>query len=92
MRQSLIVSHDLRGHDETSTEYAALIEAIKAYGTWGKLTLSTWIIVTEDSAESVRDHLASFMDSDDRLFVCPLARGAAWRNLIASSDWVKDRP
>jgi hypothetical protein len=90
--QSLLVSYDLRGRDETSADYADLIDAIKSYGYYAKLMLSTWIVVTDRSAEAVRDHLLEHMDDNDRLFVGPLGKPASWRNLMVSSDWMKGRP
>jgi hypothetical protein len=89
--QSLLVTYDLRGRDETSADYANLIAAIKSY-TWGKLMLSTWIVITNSSAEDVRDHLWRHMDPNDRLFVAPLAKPAAWENLIVGNEWVRARP
>jgi RNase P/RNase MRP subunit p30 len=92
MRQSYFVSYDLRGREESSERYPELIDAIKGYGYWGKLMLSTWIVVTEQSAEEIRNHLEPFLQKDDRIFVGPVGKPAAWRNLIADNDWMKARP
>jgi hypothetical protein len=92
VQRSLIVSYDLRGRDETSSDYTKLIEAIRCYGYYAKLMLSTWIVVTDREASDVRDHLWAYMDSNDRLFVGPLGKPAAWENLIAKNEWMKGRP
>jgi len=92
VRRSLLVTYDLRGRDETSADYADLIAAIKSYGYWGKLMLSTWIVVTDREPKDVFDHLARYVDPNDRLFVGPLGKPAAWRNLIAEDEWLKGRP
>jgi RNase P/RNase MRP subunit p30 len=92
MRQSYFVSYDLRGRDETSDRYASLIEAIKGYGYWGKLMLSTWIVVTDQNAAQIRDHLEPFLEKEDRIFVGPVGKPAAWKNVIAENDWLKRRP
>lgn len=92
MRRSLLVSYDLRGSDETSSSYRELIKAIEAYGYYAKLMLSTWIVVTDHSCEQVRDNLLQHMDSNDRLIVGRFPKGASWRNLMASAEWMKDRP
>ena len=91
-RRSLLVSYDLRGRDETSADYEALIDAIKSYPTHSKLMLSTWIVVTPRSSKEVLDHLVGYMDANDRLFVCALGKPASWRNLMSSSEWIKGRP
>jgi hypothetical protein len=92
MRQSLIVLYDLRGADTKSTDYESLIEQIKAYPGWGRITESAWIVITDEETTEVRDRLGSFLDPDDRIFVGPLGKPAAWRNVMASSDWIKKRP
>ncbi|MFL5894045.1 MAG: hypothetical protein ACJ76Z_02895 [Thermoleophilaceae bacterium] len=92
MPQSLLVSYDLRGDDETSADYAGLIATIKGYGNSEQVMLSTWIVVTDRSAEDVRDQLLRQIDEDDRLFVGPLSKPAAWHNLMVTTDWMKARP
>ena len=90
MAKSKLVTYDLVGTDETSESYSKLIAAIKAYGTYGHVNKSTWVIVTDSSCESVRDDLLQYMDKDDRIFVASLTGGAAWQNTICSSKWLKD--
>ena len=92
MPQSLLVSYDLRGSDETSADYADLIAAIRGYGNSEQIMLSTWIVVTDRAAEDVRDQLLRHIDENDRLFVGPLAKPAAWHKLMVSTDWMKGRP
>lgn len=78
--------YDLR---ESGRNYTKLHEAIKSYGVWGKLTESSWAIVTDSTATEIRNYLVSFMDSNDRLFVIKSGHNSAWRNVIASSEWLK---
>jgi hypothetical protein len=89
---SYIVTYDLRGADETSQDYKDLIDAIKGYGYYAKLMLSTWIVVSDDSARDIQNHLWQFMDRNDRLFVGPLGKPASWRNIVARDDWMQGRP
>ena len=81
-----IISYDLR----KSRNYDGLYNAIKSYGTWAKVTESTWAVKTNSSAVQVRDHLASTMDSDDRIFVIKSGIEAAWRNAIGKNEWFKE--
>ncbi len=69
--------------------YELLYNAIKSYGTWGKITETSWMIVTTASAANIRDNLSSYMGVSDRLFVSRVAIPSAWRNTIATDDWVK---
>jgi hypothetical protein len=80
-----IVNYDLR----KVKDYDSLITAIKGYGTWAKVLKSCWAIVTQNSAEQIRDYLLSYMDSDDGIFVVKSGVEAAWSNVECSSDWLK---
>lgn len=80
-----IISYDLRYR----RDYDSLYQAIKSYGTWGKINESLWAVVTNQSAAQIRDHLSNYLDDDDRLFVIKSGFDAAWRNAIADSEWLK---
>ena len=78
-----IITYDLRNN----RDYSSLYSAIKSYGTWARITESSWAIVTEQNTAQVRDFLSSSMDADDRLFVAKYGGAAAWKNVIAKNDW-----
>ena len=78
-----IITYDLR----KVRDYTSLYNAIKSYGTWAKITESSWAIVTDQTAIQVRDFLLKFMDGDDRLFVAKYGGAAAWQNVIAKNEW-----
>lgn len=80
-----IISYDLQKHGD----YESLYKAIKAYGTWARITDSTWAVVTEETATQVRDYLAQYLHSDDRLFVVKSGVAAAWRNVRCKNEWLK---
>lgn len=82
-----IVTYDLRKPDR---DYEKLYEAIKSYGTWAHVTESVWAVITARTAPQVRDHLLSFMDSNDRIFVVKSGVEAAWRNPICKNEWLKE--
>ncbi|MDI1224175.1 MULTISPECIES: hypothetical protein [Acinetobacter] len=81
-----LISYDLR----KTRNYEALYEAIKSFGTWGKINESTWIIGSYQSAVQIRDYLLNFIDSDDRLFIVKSDREAAWQNVMADNQWLKN--
>lgn len=81
-----VISYDLR---QPRRNYDDLYAAIKSYGTWARINESFWAIVTSSSAVQVRDYLAQFMDSDDRLFVMKSGREAAWQHAICEDAWLK---
>lgn len=84
---SMIIEYDLRA---PSRNYDDLYKAIKAYGVWAHITESTWFIKTNESCAQVRDKLLKHMDSNDRIFVAVLTGAAAWRNVLCSSEYLKE--
>jgi hypothetical protein len=82
-----IISYDLTG--DKRNEYEALYDAIKEYGSWARITESTWAIVTIESPTEIREQLSKHMQDDDRLFVVKSGVAAAWQNVICRNTWLK---
>lgn len=82
-----LVSYDLRS---PGRNYEELYNRLKSFRKWGKITESTWAILSESSAVQVRDYLSYVLDENDRLFVVKSAGVAAWKNTKCSSDWLKE--
>jgi hypothetical protein len=93
---SILVTYDLRGRDETSQDYARLIKEIEAYGQGNviKPLYSVWLIRTEWTPAQVRDDLKRWIDDDDRLLVWDVTnRAASWHNLVpAHATWLRETP
>ena len=72
--------------------YPDLIEAIKSLSTtWWHHLDSTWIVVTNKSAEDIRNILMSHIDGDDELLVVKSGRESAWVGFNNDgSNWLKD--
>jgi len=83
---SKVIEYDLL---TPGKDYDALYKAIKSYGTWARLTESTWFVKTEATCPQIRDKLLAVMDANDRLFVGELTGSAAWFNTICESDFLK---
>jgi hypothetical protein len=82
-----IVSYDLT--QARPTEYETLYSRLKEYGTWAKITESTWAVVTSQSAKEVRDTLSKHIHKGDRLFVVKSGVESAWQNVRCRSEWLK---
>ena len=81
-----IITYDL---SRPGRNYDELYARIKSYGTWARITESSWTIVTEQSPVAVRDHLKPALDSNYKLFVSTLGV-SAWIGLSKEiSDWLK---
>ncbi|TAE08930.1 MAG: SinR family protein [Bacteroidetes bacterium] len=81
-----VVIYDLK---QPTQEYTELWEELKSHNAWGKLTDSSWAVVTEENAVEIRNHLAKFIGKEDRLFVVKSGGSAAWYNPKANKDWLK---
>ena len=86
MSHCYIVIYDLRA---PGRNYNMLYDAIKSYGTWGKISESAWAIISTDSCVSIRDYLLKYLDNNDRLMVIKAGQEAAWKNAMANNDWLK---
>ena len=85
---AFIITYDLR---QSGQNYDDLISEIKRYGTWCHVQGSVWVIVSNDTAVSIRDNLMSVIDQNDTVFVCGLTRNSAWTGLSAEiSGWLQD--
>ena len=84
---SYLVTYDLRRGD--SSEYTDLIDAIKSYGTWARITESSWALVSDSDAKEIRDYLERFLKPNDSLLVLKSGGVAAWRNVRARNEWLK---
>ena len=83
-----IISYDLM---KPKQNYEELYVALKTYKYWGRLTESTWAIVTAKTHVEVRDELRKHIDENDRLIVIRSGRAAAWTHLMASDNWAKEQ-
>ncbi|HXB96503.1 MAG TPA: CRISPR-associated protein Cas2 [bacterium] len=66
-----------------------LVEAIKAYGGWAKITMNTWAIKSEVSPAQIRDELRSIAGLQSRIFVLKSGYSAAWANVFCRGEWLK---
>lgn len=82
-----IVSYDLC---QPGRDYNSLYNALKSFLAWGKLTESTWAIISNKTAAEIRDYLCLYIDSSDRLIVIRSGQAAAWTQVMASNQWVKE--
>lgn len=81
------ITYDLCGNQKN---YDDLYNALKKYPQYARVT-NTWIInALYSTPKQVRNSLSKLIDSDDRLFVAPLKKGAAWQRPIDSHSDIHD--
>jgi hypothetical protein len=76
----LLITYDLEPGDESSTNYATLIAAIKLFGIAVEAQRSVWLVNTSASHSEVAESLTRYIRSTDRLFVIPTGRIASGQN------------
>jgi len=86
MKKILIITYDLSAPHQN---YKGVLKEIKLYGTWARISESSYLIKTDRTPEKVRGRLLKYIDEDDKLFVGVLNAPAAWYGLTDSiSDWI----
>ena len=88
-----IVGYDL--HPKKGETYDDLIKAIKAIGTWWHCLDSTWMVVSDKTAGTIRDELLKHMYSDDQLLVVKYESQGSGRWAYSGftgncADWIRD--
>jgi hypothetical protein len=85
MLYTYVVDYDLRKPGQT---YEALFEKLKGY-TWCHQLKSSWLIVTNKTAEQLRNDLQTVMDANDFIFVAKVSGGDwAARNTADVNAWL----
>ncbi|EKK0459678.1 hypothetical protein PJ764_002372 [Klebsiella oxytoca] len=89
MANNLFVTYDLI----KTKDYPAVHDAIKALGTWAKVTESNWYVNSIYSAQDAAKKVRAAMDSDDKLIVVDATNNSAsWYNLpVAVENQIKDQ-
>ena len=81
------VSYDLL----RNKDYQRIIDELKRLEAT-KVLLSMWFVELDNTAQQVKDHLAGFLDDDDRLVVVEFSKKPAYtRALEGTNAWVNAR-
>lgn len=87
--KTILVSYDLvapgRNYDE-------LLDHLRSYSGYCNPLESFWLVRTSFSETEVRDKVANFLDSNDKLLVMDVSGdAAAWRGLSSdNATWIKN--
>lgn len=80
-----IVTYDLNNESQRPP----IVQAIKAYKTWARLSESSYAIVTEHSPSQVYDYLKKYLDNDDQLYVITLHKPYAGQGSQEVNNWLE---
>lgn len=81
-----LVAYDL--NKETSRP--PIVKAIKEYGTWAKLSESSYAISTSKTPAQVYSGLSSLLDSNDQLYVINLRKPYSGFGPNDINKWLED--
>ena len=70
--------------------YQQLHKAVMKFGTWARITKSSWVVVSDKKPTVIRDELTLLLGPTDRLFVVRSGTAAAWRNVRCKNEWLKE--
>lgn len=87
MMHCYIILYDLC---KPNHDYKRLYLQLRSYEKWGRLTETAWAVVTKKTYDLLRDELKACIDYNDRLIVIRSGQQAAWTNVMASNNWLRD--
>ncbi|MCG7368316.1 hypothetical protein MHZ90_19640 [Pantoea sp. ACRSH] len=78
MAINIFVTYDLI----KTKDYLAVHTAIRALGTWAKVTESNWYVRTQYDLETCFNHVRKSLDADDKLILVDATNNSArWNNI-----------
>ena len=80
---AFLITYDL---NKPGSNYDDLYKLIKGYGTWCHLVDSTWIVISNGTAQSVYDTLKPALDTGDQVFVVDIS-GQSHYGWLSRDKW-----
>lgn len=84
----ILISYDLIKPDKN---YSKLSDHLESYENYKRILESVWLIITDLTAQEVRDAADDYIDQDDQIFVVDITgKATAWRHLPDNvATWIK---
>ena len=67
----------------------SVYESIRTCGRVTRVTLTMWVVMTNRSAEQIRNAIARHLGHADRLFVVKSGVEASWMNVRCENSWLR---
>lgn len=83
---AFIVTYDLNNE----TRRPPIVQTIKDYGSWARLSEPSYAISTWKSADQVKSDLRPMIDSNDQLYVIPLRQPYSGWGPQDVNQWLTD--
>ena len=86
-----LLCYDLR-NESGSQDYETLYERLKELDAH-RTQDSVWLINVNNTAKELHDHIKTYMDDDDRLWISELTKKHHYSNARkGTNDWLKRNP
>ncbi len=82
-----LITYDL---NKTGQNYTKLLEVIRSYGAWARLSESSYAIVTNEFVEVTYNKLKPYFDPNDNLLILTLAGAHIGQNSQEVVDWLRN--
>jgi hypothetical protein len=80
------VNYDLKA---PGRDYSGLYEAIKKYPSWWHYLESTWLIATDETAQSVWDRISDHIDKNDYALVIEVRKDSQGWLPKDAWEWIR---
>jgi hypothetical protein len=88
-RHTLLVTYELNGPDES---YKRFFDLIDKADDWGHFIENSWIIISDETAETWGQRLSKHVKTGDRLIVVEVILGSSQGWLPTKNwEWIKER-
>lgn len=81
-----LIAYDLN----YETKRPDIVGDIKSYGTWARLSESSYVIYTLDTVDKVYDKLSKHIDGNDQLYVISVGKPYSGYGPSDVNDWLQN--
>ncbi|MCB4825522.1 hypothetical protein [Roseicella aerolata] len=68
-----------------------IVDAIKRWGAWAKLSESSYAIATQQTPQAVYQALSHLLDDNDQLYVITLTKPYSGQGPVQVNDWLENK-
>ncbi|RWR28816.1 hypothetical protein D2T31_11935 [Sinirhodobacter populi] len=84
---SYLITYDLN----REVRRPKIVDAIREFGTWAKLSESSYAIVTWKTADQVYDDFKQYLDNNDSFYVISLRQPLAGQGDAKVNEWLQNQ-
>lgn len=82
----LLITYDL---NRPGQNYTDLLDKIKSYGSWARLSESSYAVATQNTPQTVYSQLSPHLDNSDTLYIVTLKRPYSGQGPQDVNNWLE---